>query len=146
MIWITNTGEDKSTDVGHVQCIDPKTNKIVSRITVGRQPRFLAVGEGGVWTFNQLDGSVTRINPKTNKVVATIACHVPGTGGDISAGKGFVWVRAKKDLLLKINTKTNKVETVYGPPAGSGAVRVGYSSVWITAHDVNKVWRLDVKK
>ena len=38
----------------------------------GLSPRFLAVGEGSVWTLNQGDGSISRVDLKTNKVVATI--------------------------------------------------------------------------
>ncbi len=141
-VWITNTGAMESNDVGSVQRIDPRTLKIVATISVGRQPRFLAAGEKGVWVFNQGDGSVSRIDPQTNLVVATIECQVPGTGGDISAGEGYVWVRAKKELLLVIDPQSNKVIGKFGPPAGSGAVRAGEGFVWVSAHDVNKIWKL----
>jgi hypothetical protein len=30
----------------------------------------------------------------------------------------------------------------YGPPAGSGAVRVAGELVWVTAHDTQTVWVL----
>lgn len=144
-IWITNTGDVLGNEPGSVQRIDPKTNTVIATISVGIQPRFLAVGEGGVWTLNQVDGSVSRIDPASNKVVATIECNAPGTGGDISAGEGFVWVRIKQQLMLVIDPATNKVIRKFGPPAGSGAVRAGHGAVWITAHDFNKVWRLDAK-
>ncbi len=141
-IWITNTGDVKTNYDGSVQRIDPVTNKIISTIAVGRQPRFLAVGEGGVWIFNQVDGSVSRIDPRTNKVVVTIDCAVPGTGGDIAAGEGYVWVRAKKELLLVIDPHSNTIIETFGPPSGSGAVRAGGGFVWVSAHDINKVWKL----
>ncbi len=118
-------------------------NKVIATIEVGRQPRFLAVGEGGVWVFNQTVGSISRIDLITNKVAATILCEVPGTGGDIAAGEGYVWVRAKKELLLAIDPKENKVIEIWGPPSGSGDVRAGHGAVWVTAHDINKIWRLD---
>jgi virginiamycin B lyase len=143
-IWITNTGDDANVN-GSVQRINPKTNKIEATISVGKQPRFLAAGENGIWTLNQTDGSVSHIDPKTNKVVATILCDVPGTGGDISAGEGYVWVRAKKELLLVIDPKQNKVIEILEPPAESGAVRASHGSVWVTAHDINKIWKLDPK-
>ncbi len=141
-IWITNTGDNPNTN-GYVQRIDPKTHKVTTTIEVGMHPRFLTVGEGGVWTLNQTDGSVSRIDPATNKLVATIMCDVPGTGGDIAAGEGFVWVRAKKELLLAIDPLQNKVVEIWGPPAGSGAVRAGEGAVWVTAHDINKIWKID---
>ncbi len=144
-IWITNIGDVSTKEPGSVQRIDPKTNTVIATIPVGVQPRFLAVGEGGVWALNQVDGSVSRIDPASNKIVATIECQAPGTGGDISAGEGFVWVRVKQQLMLVIDPKSNTVIRKFGPPAGSGAVRAGQGAVWITAHDINKVWRLDPK-
>ena len=140
-IWITNTGDVKANENGSVQRIDPHSNRVVSTIEVGKQPRFLAVGEGGVWVFNQADGSVSRVDPQTNKVVAVIECGVPGTGGDIAAGEGFVWVRAKNELLLVIDPQSNKVVAKFGPPAGSGAVRARGGYVWVSAHDANKIWK-----
>ena len=136
-VWITNTG-----DAGAVQRIDPKTNKVTAKIPVGPVPRFLAVGAAGVWTLNQGDGTVTRIDPRTSTVAATIDAGVPGSGGDIDAGAGRVWVRAKKVLLSEIDPASNRVVATYGPPAGSGAVRVAKDAVWVTAHDTNKVWVL----
>ncbi|NOT77097.1 MAG: hypothetical protein HOP08_19405 [Cyclobacteriaceae bacterium] len=145
-IWITNTGAADAKTKGSVQVIDPRTNKITMTIPVGIQPRFLAVGEKGIWVFNQTMGTVSRIDPETYKVVATIDCGLAGTGGDISAGDGYVWVRGKTELMVVIDSKTNRPVARFGPPAGSGAVRVGAGFVWISAHDVNKVWKLEVKK
>jgi virginiamycin B lyase len=141
-VWVTNTGKARSTDNGSVQRIDPKTNTVVATIAVRSQPRFLAVGEGAVWVLNQTDGSVSRIDPETNKLVASIEVGVPGPGGDIAAGEGAVWVRATNVLLSVIDPKTNQVVQRFGPAQGSGAVRAGNGNVWVSAHDVNKVWRL----
>jgi YVTN family beta-propeller protein len=142
-IWVTNTGEPRSTENGSVQRVDPKTNGVVATIPVRSQPRFLAVGEGAVWVLNQKDGTVSRIDPETNKVIATIESGVVGPGGDIAAGEGAVWVRGTKVLLVVIDPKSNQVVKRFGPPMGSGAVRVGNGKVWVSAHDVNKVWGLN---
>jgi hypothetical protein len=45
-----------------------------------------------------------------------------------------------------IDPKTNKVVKRFGPPSGSGAVRAGGGKVWVTAHDVNKLWGLDPRR
>ncbi len=136
-VWITNT------KAGTLQRIDPRTNKVTATIPVGPQPRFLVAGQHAVWVLNQGDGTVTRVSPKSNSVEATIECHVPGTGGDISSGKGLVWVRAKNGRMLQtISRKSNEVERIYGPLNGSGGVRVAGGLVWVTAHDINKVWVL----
>ena len=134
-LWITNT-KDAS-----VQQVDPGTNTVVSTIKVGKEPRFLAAGLNAIWALNQEDGTVNKINPIT-KEVTTIDVDVKGSGGDITTGSKFVYVRAKKTLLSVIDPQTNKVIKRFGPAAGSGAVSVENGHVWITAHDVNKVWVL----
>jgi YVTN family beta-propeller protein len=145
-VWVTNTGDPRSKENGSVQRIDPKTNKVVATIEVRRHPRFLAVGEGGVWVLNQADGTVSRIDPETNKVVATVETGVAGFGGDIATGEGGVWVRGDTVLLAVIDPKTNRVAKRFGPSRGSGAVCAGDGKVWVSAHDVNKLWALDPKR
>ena len=141
-VWVTNTGDTNAVGSGSVQRIDPRSNQVVASIPVGPTPRFLAAGEGGVWTLNQGDGSVSRIDPKSNRVIATIPVGVSGGGGDIATGAGRVWVRATKVLLSAIDPKTDQVIERFGPPAGSGAVRVANGRVWVSAHDIQKVWVL----
>jgi YVTN family beta-propeller protein len=141
-VWITNTGNDAAGVAGSVQRIDPRTNRVVATIPVGPIPRFLAAGAGGVWVLNQGDGTVSRVDPATNRVVATIAMDVAGPGGDIAVGANRVWVRAGKVLLSAIDAATNRVVARFGPPMGSGAVRVANDLVWVSAHDVNTLWAL----
>lgn len=95
-----------------------------------------------MWTLNQGDGSLTRLDPASGRVVATIPAQVIGDGGGITAGLGFLWVRGSDVLLTSINPKTNAIDTRYGPPSGSGAVIAASGAVWLSAHDVGKVWRL----
>ncbi len=135
-IWITNTTS------GSVQKISPQEEKIVATIPVGPTPRFLTAGAGAVWTLNQGDGTVTRIDPVSTKVAATIDVKAIGSGGDIASGTDKIYVRAKSPLLSVISAQTNTVSSVFGPPSGSGAVRIENGRVWVTAHDVNKIWVL----
>jgi streptogramin lyase len=134
-VWVANP--DKSV----VQRIDPDTRKVVRTITTGAGPRFFDVGEGAVWTLNQVDGSVTRIDPASGKT-ANVDAEVPGEGGDLTAAGGSVWVRGSDKLLARIDPRRNRVVTRYGPSSGSGAVIVGGGAVWISAHDIDTVWRL----
>jgi len=138
-VWVTSTGANL------VSRVDPNTNLVTDTIPVGKAPRFLAVGEGAVWTLNQTDGTVSRIDPKTNKVVATIEVGVPGEGGDIAAGEGFVWVTSIGIPLSRIDPATNKVVQQFIGEGGD-AIRVGLGSVWLTHLQAGKVWRLDPKR
>jgi DNA-binding beta-propeller fold protein YncE len=140
-VWITNSAHDDESASGSVQRIDPATNRVTATIRTGPDPRFLAAGEGAVWTFNWADGSVTRIDPRTNTSV-DLPLGVTGGGGDIATGAGRVWVRGVQTLLLTIDPATNEIDRVYGPPEGSGAVRVAEDLVWVTAHDTKTVWVL----
>jgi streptogramin lyase len=135
-VWVTNPDRDE------VQQIDPRSEEVVGTYPVGGSPRFLAVGEGGVWTLNQVDGSITRIDPETGEEVATIPAEIVGGGGDMTAGGGGVWARGTYTLLSRVDTDKNQVVEQYGPSSGSGAVIVAFGAVWISAHDVNTVWRL----
>ena len=131
-----------ATVAGSVQRVDPRSNRLVATIPVGPVPRFLVTGAGGVWVLNQGDGTVSRIDPATNRVVATIAADVAGPGGDIAVGANRVWVRATRVLLSAIDPATNRVVARFGPPMGSGAVRVANNIVWVSAHDVNTLWAI----
>jgi virginiamycin B lyase len=121
---------------------DPTTGKLVADITVGSSPAFFAVGEGAVWTMNQFDGTISRIDPATNTVIAKIEFGETVYGGDIAVGGGFLWLRGSKTLLFKIDPAKNEIVAVYGPESGSGSVAADDTAVWITAHDVQTVWRL----
>jgi streptogramin lyase len=134
-VWVSNPVEDV------VQRIDPDTRKVIRTIKTGRGPRFFDVGEGAAWTLNQVDGTVTRIDADTNRTVR-IAARVRGEGGDLTVGGGSVWARGSDKLLTRIDPKRRRVVARYGPSSGSGAVIVGRGAVWISAHDVNTVWRL----
>lgn len=142
-VWITNSAPAGDLTAGSVQRIDPETNKVKATIPVGPDPRFLAAGEGAVWTLNWGDGSMTRIDPGMNQAVITIPLDMEGGGGDITTGGGSVWVRGTKLLLASVDPGTNQVRIIYGPPAGSGAVRVADDLVWVTAHDTKTVWVLE---
>jgi virginiamycin B lyase len=135
-VWVTNPSRDV------VQKVDPAKNRVVKTIRVGRTPRFFAVAEGAVWTLNQADGTLTRIDAVSGAVVATIDAGVAGSGGDLTAGGGWIWARGSDTLLAQIDPRTNAVVRRYGPPSGSGAAIVAFGAVWISAHDVSTVWRL----
>ena len=102
-MWVSSTAKSV------VSVIHPATNKVIAEIPVGANPRFMAAGEGFVWTLNQGTGTVTKIDPRTMKVVATIDAGVPGTGGDIATGEGALWVTQKTIPVSRIDPASNKV-------------------------------------
>jgi virginiamycin B lyase len=138
-VWVTSTERNLLTRV------DPNTNLVVETIPVGKAPRFLTLGEGGVWTLNQGDGTVTRVDPKTNKVVATVEVGVPGTGGEIAAGEGSVWVTIFQFPISRIDAMTNKVVQQFKGEGGD-SIRAGLGFIWLSNLRAGNVWKLDPKR
>jgi YVTN family beta-propeller protein len=139
-IWITSSGE------GKVYRVDPKRHRIIARITVAASPRFTTVGEGAVWVLSQSDGSVSRIDPATNTVIASIAANVPGAGGDIASGGGYIWVAASGTPVMRIDPRSNQVVDQYGNYKGADAIRFGFGAVWVSDHVKGDLWRIDPQK
>lgn len=138
-IWIS------SPDASVVTRVDPKSNLVTDRVEVGPQPRFMASGGGSIWTLNQGDGSVSRIDVRTKKLITDIQLGVPGGGGEIAYGEGFVWVTVFDIPLSQIDPNTNKViKQWFGP--GGDAVRIGHGSVWLSNIRQENVWRLEPKQ
>lgn len=144
-VWVSNY------DNNSVQKIDAKTNTVTATIPVGLKPRFITVGEGGVWTLNQGDGTVTRVGPETNKAVATIDVMAKGSGGDITAGGGRVWIVSTNinRPLQTINPATNVVDNIYLQTANAGrkikvdgAARASGSYVWVSNLYSQTVWAI----
>jgi virginiamycin B lyase len=139
-LWSAQTGTNK------VLRVDPATGSITDEIPVGHGPRFLAVGLDAVWVMNANSGTVSRIDPASAAVTATIAVSPQRIdGGDIAVGGGYVWARVSDDLVSQIDPAINEVVVRYGPSSGSGSVAADAEAVWISAHDVNAVWRLPLR-
>jgi virginiamycin B lyase len=121
--------------------IDPRTNKIASTIPVGPGPRFLTVGDGSVWTLNQGDGTISRVDMTTGKVVATVPCGIPGFGGEVSYGDGYVWATMFDFPVTQVDPKTNQPVRQWAGAGGDG-LRFGLGSVWLSNGKEGTVWRI----
>jgi DNA-binding beta-propeller fold protein YncE len=135
-VWVT------STEKNLLQRVDPATNLVTHEIEVGPEPRFLTIGDGAIWTLNQGDGTISRVDAKTNKLVSTIDAGIPGPGGEIAFGEGYVWVTVFQIPLTQIDPNKNQVVKQWTGPGGD-AVRVGHGSVWLTNIREQNVWRIN---
>jgi virginiamycin B lyase len=134
LVWVS------STEKNLISVIRPASNEVVREIPVDSAPRFMAAGEGYVWSLNQTKGTVTKIDPVTMKVLATIEVGVPGTGGDIAAGEGAIWVSARTIPVSRIDPATNRVTAQFVGPGGD-ALRAGNGYVWLSNGRGSNVWR-----
>jgi hypothetical protein len=136
-VWVTVPFSDL------VLRIAPDTGVIEERILTRPGPRTIAVGEGGVWVA--ADGGVTHIDPVSNTVVAIAVDSGGIPAGDIAVGEGSVWLRDIEQLVARIDPSTDQVIAWYGPPQGSGSVGAGSGALWVTAHDVGKIYRVPLE-
>ena len=61
------------TSAGTLLRVDPETARVLHRIRMAaKEPAFVTVGAGSVWTANLEDFSVSQIDPETDRVVRTI--------------------------------------------------------------------------
>ncbi|WP_271612533.1 hypothetical protein [Bradyrhizobium sp. CCBAU 21362] len=134
-VWVS------STERNLLSRVDPAALNVIAEILVGPAPRFMACTDTDAWVLNQGDGTVSRIDIATNQVVATIDAGVPGQGGDISVGEGFVWVTMINVPLTQIDPATNRVVAQYVGKGGD-ALRIGHGAAWICSFFLQEVWRV----
>ncbi len=139
-VWVTSSGE------GKIYRVDPKSHAVIAKISVAATPRFTTVSDDSIWVLSQSDGSIARIDSKENRVVATIKAKVPGAGGDIAFGGGYIWAAASGTPVIRIDPKSNRVLEEYSNYKGADAIRFGFGSVWVSDHGKGDVWRLDPAK
>ena len=87
------------------------------------------------------DGTVTRIEARSKKVTATITVGIPGHGGDIAWGAGFIWATLLNMPLTAIDPKTNKVVRQWIGPGGD-SLRFGHDSIWLTDYKQGTLSRI----
>jgi virginiamycin B lyase len=135
-IWITSSDRDILT------AVDAYSGRTVARIAIPAQPHFLTAGAGAVWTIDQGSGSITKVDARSKRVVATIRAKIPGSGGTVALGAGFIWATIYGTPLTKIDATTNVLlKQWYGP--GGDALTFGYGSLWLANHHAGIVWRID---
>ena len=141
-----------ASDVQHttVLRIDPKTNRIMARIRIGKPLGFVdnqdqvdgwvTVGDGFVWATDQWHNRIVRINPATSHVVASTHVASPW---DVAVSDGAVWVpQFEPYAVARIDEATNKIKKRI-PATGPTSVAAGAGSIWVVEHRADDVIRID---
>jgi DNA-binding SARP family transcriptional activator/streptogramin lyase len=133
----------------NVARIDPARTKIQNYVSVGSDPRAIAVGLGSVWVANAADGTVDRLDPATG----AFRGHPIGIGGDdlsgIAIGSGSVWVADGNDgTVTRIDPNLNQVAaTIPHDPkqtvAPAPVFFIAYGSHYVWATRANELLRID---
>jgi len=134
-IWITGFHKNILT------AVDAVSGEVLASIPVGPKPRFLTSGGGSIWTLNQGDGSVTRVAMDSRKVTGSVDLGIPGPGGDLAYGAGFVWASTMGLPITVIEGETNRLRRQW-VGRGGDALRFGYESIWLTDYHRGLLWRI----
>jgi len=138
-IWVASPDKSVFTRV------DAKTNEVTDTIAIGPRPRFLAAGAGSVWSLNQGDGTVSRVDTKTRKLVVNIEAGIPGGGGELAFGEGYLWATVFQMPISKIDPATNTVVRQFAG-AGGDSIRAAHGSIWLSNLREQNLWRIDLKQ
>jgi YVTN family beta-propeller protein len=130
--------------------INPSFNEIAQTIPLGRaeDPFFaarwqVAVGDGSIWAVGPRFGTVLRIDSRAMRIVARIDVGIqPAT---LAAGEGAVWAGGSRNIVVRINPRTNEVDGEWRVPAGPLAIATGGGAVWVTAAGEDVVARIDTE-
>jgi DNA-binding beta-propeller fold protein YncE len=137
-VWVT------SSAAGVVTRIDCASQRTIAEIAVGPQPRFLVASDTAVWVLSQGDGTLARIDPASNRVVANVDVGVPGEGGDLSVGEGYLWVSAEHRPLSQIDMADNRLIRQFVGGRKDDTMRVAFGSAWILSERQGQIWRVDL--
>jgi glutamine cyclotransferase len=146
--WITVTEGSAWASSDVITRFDGATGKIASTIPIsGFTCLAPDVGSGSLW-FGVCGSSpqMLRVDAGTGKVVASIP--IPQATdlleeSSVAFGAGAVWVLAKPDLLVRIDSKKNTVAKAVPAPEGASALRASKDALWVTVHATSTLLKLD---
>jgi hypothetical protein len=131
-VWVSEYGEP------YLLKIDPATNKIVSRTTIGTGSCGLGFGAGSMWIEDTNTSTVSRVSVTTGK---RIAIKVGFTPYDTMFAFGSAWTTAfTQGELERIDPAKNRVVNRWKLRMATGAVGA-FGSVWATG--IEGVIRVD---
>ena len=111
--------------------IDPKTNKIVDVIHVGRLPVAAALAGDFVWVINNGDSTLTRVDTRSGHAQTIGGLNNPTA---IAADdNGNVWVTTGTyESVIRVNGKTLRPDVTVPLRHNAFLPAVGAGSVWVT--------------
>ena len=137
-VWVTRA------DGAEIMAVDAASGAVLGTTKTGPGPRFLTSGAGSIWTFNQGDGSLTRIDVHSRQVTHTISLGTPGHGGDIAFGGGMIWTTMPKVPLSAVSAADSKLLCQWVGPGGD-SLGIGHDALWLTDYHGGTVSRLELQ-
>lgn len=132
--------------------IDPQSNEVIARISVGQEPELgLGVGFGSVWVPDIRDHTISQIDPSTNTVRRVLSADLaPYAEGSIGVGAGSIWVITNNDgtdagTLTRLDPESGSIVAQIPVHPKSHGVTVSYGAVWVTSTADSVLQRIDTE-
>jgi len=113
--------------------LDPKTNRFVGDIPVGKSPTLVTYGEGAAWIANEHGRVVSRVDARTARVEDNISVPAPITG--LAAGAGSIWLTSSEDgRVRRIDPTYNRLadRSTRACDGCGAALAFGEGALWTT--------------
>ena len=132
--------------------VDPRTNRLTARVTVGVLPTAVAVGSGSVWVFNQGETTVSKIDAATRRLDSTIGISEenPRAGSGIAYGFEAAWAgEGYAGTVTRIAADTDwggAEQPIHLYPADASDtlfVATGAGAVWAASVRRSTIYRVD---
>jgi serine/threonine-protein kinase len=137
-VWaVTHSTPERRKPV--LAMIDPRRDRIVRSLRVGKTPSAVAEGDGAVWVADAGADAVYRVDPQGRRVVATI--RVGDGPARLAVGSEAVWVANLRDrTLTRIDPRTDRV---VGAPVSLGKeiedIALAGATLWVASADATVV-------
>jgi len=132
-VWVSEYGRP------YLLRIDPKTNRVLGRTTIGTGSCGLGYGAGSLWVEDTNSNTVSRVSTRTHRRLKAIPVGLAPY--DATFAFGSAWTTPHVDgLLERIDPARNKVVARWPVPGAIGVV-AAFGSVWAAGQ--NGVVRVD---
>lgn len=128
---------------GSVARIDPRTNSVAKRYTVGSRPVGLVIAEGAVWVTANGADEVWTIDLQADEVRGR-PIKVGREPLDIAVGWGSIWVtNVANGTVSRIDPRTRQVVATIPVGSEPSGLAVGTTALWVADFAESRVWRID---
>jgi DNA-binding beta-propeller fold protein YncE len=115
---------------GALLAVDPDSDRVLSRLEIGRGANDVVAFAGAVWVTNWRSHSLIRIDPTNVSVEAEV--DAGDTPGELAGGRSGLWVADTRGTrIIRVNPRTNRIVETLKVGEAPTALAVGPRFVWV---------------
>jgi virginiamycin B lyase len=130
---------------GALTRFDPKTNKSVATVAVGKGGCIgLAADFGSILLPQCATKTIVRVDSKTNAIGEPLPAPLSPTARSVATGVGSVWTIADpKGTLARIDPVEKAVVALIDLPSSTSSLAYGADALWVASAAANTVTRVN---